>query len=482
MKILRKIKDFFIHAPKIRLVFWAILLILIIWLVVMDIVPSGQITYAYNFSKYSDFITKLHPNDRLLPIAQGEQKVIGDPVYFSLRTPRKFDRAKLTLRYKNEADNLPIISVGVLVDKMLWRYLMQPIENKFIDQLAKSWNVISNHGVLLLQKEPKYNSIDEFLSNLPDRNRIALYNYDLKNYYYVPSYQPSGGHTLSVPLRGEYQLYTYIQNEELNFNFEFVDLNRNKDADPIYVMLYDQHDKLLLRKELPDDGVAVITKQATAMRSLQISAPDMSPGVYKLEVKVNDDIITQSLSTNQSKLAFKNKIWLAEGANNTRLYTDSAMVSAQTINPGSLQTIKVGTDNLIISETYERFSLIDHEPIKEVTIPKGDVMITGSGVFSFALTDLINPAFKQVDHNFVVGDTQYILAKYELPLEQDGWQERTVELDLSNAYREDNKNLFLISIPGLKNNDVVADYITLSEIKAEVFGTSLKEFLRTKFK
>ncbi|MFH0840434.1 MAG: hypothetical protein V1865_00395 [bacterium] len=481
MKILRKIKYFIRQIPKIRLIFGLILLILLAWLVIMDIVPSGEITYKYSFSKYSDFITKLHPNDRLLPEASGEQKIIGDPVYFSLRTPRKFEKVRLSLKYKNEADNLPIISVGVLVDKMLWRYLMQPIENKFIDNLAKSWNVIKEDDLLLLQKDPKYSSIKDFLANLPERNRIALYNYDLKNYYYLADYQASVGGTLPASLRGEYQIYTYIKNESLSFTFNFVDLNQNKDTDPIYIMLYDQNNKLLLQKELPDDGVAEITNQKTAERSLLLSSPSLSEGVYKIEVKVNDDILTKTLSTNQSKIAFKNKLWIAEGANNLQLYTDSASVSAQTINPASLQTIKVGADSLELLETYERFSIINHEPVKEISVLKGDLMITGNGVFAFSLSNLVNPAFKQVDHNFVVGDIQYILADYELPIEQDGWQERTVELDLSNAYREDDKNLFIISIPGLSDKDILADYIIISEIKAKVSGRSLREFLQARF-
>jgi len=474
---MRKLKN----IPKIRIIFWLVLLCLVIWLIIMDIVPSGKITYVDHFSGYSDFVTKLHPADRLLPIAKGEQKVIGDPVYFSLRTPRKFDQVNLTVKYKNEAENLPIVTIGVLVDKMLWRYLTQPLENRFLDELSKTWNVTKEGDVLLLQKEKHYESIDAFLENLPSRNKVALYNYDLKNYYYLPEYQPGAGQTLPASLRGEYQIYTYIKNEALNFDFSFLDLNQNKDADPVYVMLYDQHNKLLVKKELPDDGITTVTNQETALRNLVLSSPNLSEGVYKIEVKVNDDIITKTLKTTQSKLSFKNKIWLAEGVSNITLYTDSNSISAQTINPGSLQKIKINQDLLDVSKTYDRFTIINKEPSKNIKISLGDITITGNGVFSFNQAEMLNPAFKQVDENFSLGDTQYILAKYSLPATQtDGWQSRTVELDLSNAYREDDKNLFIISVPGLRHDDMISDYITLSEIKAEVSGQSLEEWIKSK--
>ncbi|MBU4375493.1 hypothetical protein KKH38_03260, partial [Patescibacteria group bacterium] len=99
----------------------------------MAIVPSGKISYVrrdFGISppNYNYFISKLTPEDRVALTSEAKLpagslaswKITGDPVYFSLRTLRKFDKAKLTLKYKNE-NALPIIEAGILADSVVWR-------------------------------------------------------------------------------------------------------------------------------------------------------------------------------------------------------------------------------------------------------------------------------------------------------------------------------------------------------------------------
>ena len=109
----------------------------------MAVVPSGKITYVYDFKKDNYFISKLTPDARVEERQNNKQKIIGDPVYFSLRTPRRFNKAKLTLKYKRckqepqcAPANLPIIEVGALVDKTVWRYDLEPIENYIMEIYA----------------------------------------------------------------------------------------------------------------------------------------------------------------------------------------------------------------------------------------------------------------------------------------------------------------------------------------------------------
>ena len=158
---------------KIRTTLWSILALTVLWLFYMAIVPSGKITYIQDFNQDNYFIQKLTPAERIEDKRNGAQKIIGDPVYFSLRTPRRFDSAKVTIKYKNNSD-LPIIETGVLVDKVLWRYDTKLVENKIIDRLAMVWNAIENNGTILLQKQKKYNSIEEFLNNLKISLRSAI--------------------------------------------------------------------------------------------------------------------------------------------------------------------------------------------------------------------------------------------------------------------------------------------------------------------
>lgn len=470
---------------KIRIILWLGLALLTGWLLYMAVAPNGRISYVYDFKKENYFIRKLTPAERVKPPEDGSQKIIGDPIYFALRTPRTFNKAKLTLKFRN-SDNLPFIEAGVLADKKVWRYQTRPIDNRAIDGLAKSWPMISANGIILLQRNKKYDSVGEFLKSPPPDKEIALYNYDLNRRYLLPGYGKSDNEKIiNFPLRGAYQFYTYVKNENLDFNFIFVDLNKNKDSDPVEAKIY-AGARLIEESGLPDDGVTTDNGKASGERGLKINLPGLEEGVYKVELAVNDDIVTKKIITGQSKLAFINRIWLAEGdADNIILYTDSQAVNAQTINPAKLQNIQIGSTTLAVSATYRQFSRETEEEISEIRLAKDDTIISGDGVFSFSRESLINPNLKRVVGNFNPDKrgVNYILADYAFPRAAgDGWQVAEAEFDLAKAYREFYKYSFLISVPGLRAEDEIDDSLEISEIRIDLAGTSLLEKIKKIFK
>ena len=472
---------------KLRIFLWLILAGFTVWLLYMAIVPSGKITYVYDFANgdyqlagADKFISQLTPEERVEEIKDRSQKIIGDPVYFSLRLPRKFNKAKLTLEYKNESER-PLLEAGVLMDKIIWRYQLQPIENKIIDKLALVWNVIEKDGAMLMQREKKYDTLDNFLANLPLPEEIALYNYDLKKEYLLKDYEPSKvKQEINYSLRGPYQFYTYIKSEDLDFDFTLLDLNQNKDSDAVDINLY-YDDKLIASRHLDDDGIKTDSGEMGETREVDFTEAGLPKGVYKIELRANDDIMTKKIETGQSKVSFSNRIWLAgENDKDISLFTDSQLINAQTINPGSLQNIKAGDKELNIEDTYRQFSQMLENKVSEVKVVKGDIILAGNGVFSFNLESLLNPNFKKVDESFSVNPAgiNYILAGYRIPEEKDGWKTAQAEFDLNNAYREWNKNSFIISIPGLKADNEINDSIEIRGIKIELEGKTLKEKLK----
>ena len=198
-------------------------------------------------------------------------------------------------------------------------------------------------------------------------------------------------------------------------------------------------------------------------------------------------VITKNIITKQQKLAFINKLWLADGGNsNIVLYTDSREIRAQTVNPGSLQTIEAGGSELVIGETYKQFSVeVGEEPSSEaselssVVLEKDDVILAGDGVFSFSESGFIDPKFKKVDANLDVNKDgiNYVLANYKIPQDDGEWKIAQVEFDLKKAYSENGKYGFLISIPGLRADDGIDDYVEIGEIKIDLTGKSLFENL-----
>jgi hypothetical protein len=463
---------------KLRIVLWSLLGLTVLWLLYMGIVPSGKITYVQDFSGDNYFIKKLTPAERMDAGTKTNSNIIGDPVYFSLRTPRRFNSANVEIKYKNNSE-LPIIETGVLMDKVVWRYAVMPIENKIIDGLAGKWSAIKSGETILLQREKKYNSVDEFLKSLPAREQIALYNYDLQSEFLLPNYQTSNKEMIiSNSLRGPYQFYTYIKNENLDFNFSLVDLNANKDSDPVDINVY-YNNQLISSKHLDDDGVVGEVNKISDEKNLELKLNNLPEGVYKIEVKTNDDIITKKIITKQSKLAFINSLRLADAnKNDLVVYSDSNQISAQTINPAKLQTILIDGKNLDLKETYKQFDLVSaSSSVKEIKLAKDDVMLSGDGVFSFSKEAILNPSFKKINYKTDLDSLgiNYVLANYQSPKQSGDWKIARAKIDLSNAYREFNKYSFMIAIPGLKADDGINDNIEISEIKIDLEGTSLWE-------
>jgi len=468
----------------IRTILWFILTIITICLFYLAIVPFGKIAYVYDFQKPSEFILPLTPVERVEPAQNGSQKIIGDPVYFSLRTPRTFDTAKIRIKYKNNS-NAPLIEAGVLTDAKVWNYNLQPIENQTLDKLAKNWTVVREGDLMLLQRNKNFENIEEFLKNLPGKNEIALYNYDGKELNskaleFNSVISPSTNKEFNS-IRGSFQFYTYLkQGEKLDFKFSFQDLNESAESDAIDINLYSQ-DKLILSRHLDDNGELASLRPESVqdfggqgIRNQELGIREkLNEGVYKVEVKGNDDIVTKDIQTKQ-RLSFVNKIWLNEGEN-LKIFTDSRFINVQTVNPGSLQKIKAGGGELDLSETYKQFGLKLKDKISEINIPKGDVILSGDGVFAFSPAELLNPGIRKIDANFDA-DTEginYILARYQSPREENGWKIAEAEFNLKGVFRQFYKYSFMLSVPGLKSGDV-----EVGEIKVELKGRSLGEKIK----
>lgn len=471
---------------KLRIAWIIALTAAVLALVWLNTVPGGKITYIKNFKNYNDFIGNLTPIERM-----ASNKIIGDPAYFSLRVPRRFTSAKLTLKYKAD-QNVSIIEAGVLKDQATWQYDLQPIYNSKLEELLKNWSVLWEGDKMLLQREKKFESINEFVKNPPEADKIASYNYDLNMNYILPNYQPSTSTvTMCRPITGTYQYYTYIKNENLTDDFVFEDLNKNSDSDPIDVYVY-YDDKQIFADHLDDDGISSDIGIKTPWRHLRLNLVNLPEGAYKIGVRANNDIVTRTIETPQIYMTFVNKINLAsapEVSCGRNLFTDSRQVQAQTVYSNDLQEISVVDANdpslevqkIKLTEAFAQFSTEFDLPEKSYLILQNDgVMISGDGLFSFGPEQFINPKIRKIDATFQADreGIDYVLAKYAPPVKKGDWLVSTAEFDLQNVYKKWNKHSFLISAPGLKAETGNGQGVTVGEIKVELSGTSIFEKIK----
>lgn len=475
------------EVRTLRLSLWGLLTLVLAIILYLGIVPFGHITYKHNFVGSDEFIGKLTPTDRVNTLADGKKVVIGEPIYFTLHTPRSFDRAKLKLKYKNTKE-APVIETGVLVDKTIWRYDLQPVANRTLDQLGMVWDKTREGDLLLLQRNKEYDSIESFIFNPPERSRVALYNYDIGADYVINDYESvEDPYFIDYPIRGGYEFYTYIKDEEMDINFTFVDLNENNDPDQIDLHLYIDN-VLLDARHLDDDGIETDTRERTGERFMNIKLASLPEGVYKLELRANDDIVTKRIETKQKKISFINKLWLMSNSDfDISLYTDSKKLAVKTTDPESLQTIVAGQSQLPIEETYKQFETIiegasssDH--IHKITLEKDGVILAGNGVFGFTVDAIVNPSFKKVNELFSADDdgVDFVIADYREPHIESGLAVTEIDIDLSRAYREDLKYSFILSLPGLKYEEGSEKGIEISEIEVDLSGKSLFEKIKEK--
>jgi hypothetical protein len=273
----------------------------------------------------------------------------------------------------------------------------------------------------------------------------------------------------------------------MDFEFSFIDINNNKDADRIDLNLY-YNDLLIDTRHLDDDGNSNDDSKNSELRKMHLRIPNLPEGVYKIELRVNDDIITKKIETKQKIVSFVNKINIAEdGKDNIVVYTDSQRLEATTIYPENLQTIRIANTELVLNESYKQFSTVLETSlatsgISRVDLEKDGLIVSGNGMFSFFEDALINPKFKKVDENLDLTNTSvaYILADYQSPQNIDGWNYSEISIDLSRAYREDRTYSFIISIPGLKIN-TLDNFIEINKIEISLEGDTLVELLKEKF-
>jgi hypothetical protein len=480
---------------KLRIVLWSFLALAATFFIYKFLAPDGRIAYQTDFRPAffggRGFIEKFTPAERVVS-ENGLLKIFGDPVYFSLFTPRKFESAKMTVIYKNlDPEKYPVVEAGLLMDNIAHNYDLQPLQNNILDKFSSQWTVIRDGSTLFLQREKKFNSLADFLQSdvlkaAAGRRQVALYNYDLSAPA-APSVAapagPSNKSAAALPaLRGTCQFYDYLSApEDLNINFDFLNLHEDPAPDTIIVNVYDPAGRQIFSQSLADQG------------QINIALKKLPAGIYKVEVRASDDIITRKITASDYHLAFINKVWLVDGAN---VWTDNNKIKVKNVNPKTRGQIIFGGEKFNIDETYKQFNLTVSAANPAYKIEaNGDYILETEGVFSFDPGALFNPNFRRVSVDLDLSNIDYIIANYRTPTPGGGYEVATAGFSLSNAYREFGKNTFMISIPGLTTADAGEQGITapgqdnsvpegsgaaleIKDIKIELIGRSLFDMIR----
>jgi hypothetical protein len=136
---------------KLRLFLGLILLIVILIFFYFKIVPGGRAIYDLKWPRGlasgRGFIYSFRPGARIDITDKNGLKIITDPVYFTLFTPRVFDQATITVKYLDRlSTSTPLIRLGVLKNKSANSYDLQTIQNNRTDNYHLTPSSLAGSG------------------------------------------------------------------------------------------------------------------------------------------------------------------------------------------------------------------------------------------------------------------------------------------------------------------------------------------------
>lgn len=450
--------------------------------------PGGELEVTQLAGAKTWLMERFLPDFRLG--AQGKdangiyRELTGQPVEIGLSLPRKFQQLSVEMTYANA--NVPVVSLG-LESGPDNKFDFQTVENKILERLQAdpSWKVVQEEGTWLFQRQTvkKFDSVPSFLSELPS-DRVAQIDYNLQPYFRLGNYQPSQKEiTIKNTLRGSHQILTYIKNEPLDFTFSLQDINRADGPDPVSVSVY-KDDELLLEKGLSDDGLVSATDPTSPTRSINLNLPNLAEGVYRIEFSADDDVVINEIHTRQSKIVFLNKLYLIgneeysgdlPGLNlaPTTVYSDGHEVDGYTSHYRGLQEIKINGAVLNIDQTHREYIHRETGQINTgsypISLPKNDILLTSTGVFSFRPEQFFDPNFYPLDTNGSLSGVDYIIANYSSPVQKNGLLTASVNFDLAKGYFTGNDIRLEIGAPDVSPSNPLKIY----QIKVKLMGEKL---------
>jgi len=474
---------------RARIISLALLIFLVVIFLFLKVVPGGQITYTRDYDSWfksgKGFIYGFTPAERVDLKSGQRPRLVGDPIYFSVFTPRTFDQASVTVKYRDRLKSgTPLIEAGVLVDKLVWNYDLKPLENKLLDQLKFKWNRLEDGARVILQSEKNYHSLAAFendlakgqLKNCPGgpQTCLVVYNYQLDLQYRLPNYQSGFSLSIDKPLRGAQQFYIYLNNEPWRLSLELVDLNQNKDQDPVVVILSEAN-RIISSQTIPDDQ-AQPASGTLERKSLILEEAKLPAGVYRVEIKANEDIVIKKIVSSTNKLVFVNKLWPVSTNQDLTFYTNENYLQVKVLSPASLQTIRFGAEDFLAAEINNQYTFKTNSNalLKEIKLTKDEVILENGGVFALTPDSFFNPQLTKLDRFFTPnGGTQYLIANYQTPRGDENLKTAVADFNLRGVYREKGKYSFMISVPGLRADDGQEDYLEIKEISIKLKGRTL---------
>lgn len=454
-------------------------------LLVRDIAPSGEFVVLQVMHEDSPYRDRILPDERVSGVQRdlvGDAYVTiqDDPTYFSVHFPQTdFETLDVQIAFRN--DGQPIVEYGALIDVFSQAYDLRPLHNLLIEELP--WSVVSTEDVTLYQREPKFDSVEAFLQDLPARDRVATYHYDIEAPYILADYQPLGGEqVIDASLRGYHQYKTYIKDEDFYAQLFYMDMNRTTGADNVALRVRNEDGYIVYEQLFEDDGNTT-ENQISERRTVTIKKSGLPEGVYTVELSGTSDIFWRTITTTQRYVTFVNRLYIGddvgylESPRATTFFTNAKHFTIETFHADATQRLTLGNADVLIPRSHEK---IKHT-VEEVGVvgghtPQGDVKITADGKFAFSEDAFFDPdpVSLEAQSDFDKLNVDYLITTYQSPVKKDGWLIGEATFTVADVIGEDRSATFSISTPAIielqGNVDVHAINLRFKKAPLDVRG------------
>ncbi|MDX9778876.1 MAG: hypothetical protein RBT30_01440 [Patescibacteria group bacterium] len=490
-----------------KIIFRSLFLGIVLFLSWQLISPTGSWSCQHQFQSFSFFSQLFHtgnsacvsaasPVERWAKNPNGHLLMLADPLYFSVFSPRGFEKIELEIIYRpylNESQ--AIFEAGFLADPSLWRYRLEPVYNLWLEQISSDWPFIREGNVYLFQREQQFSNINDFLVTwqqdsekiCKNSNCLALYNVNKEELPVILDLAALGQAPpqLIFPytLRGHHQFYSYLEGDTFQLEGKLLDLNENKDLDDFELLLFKDKEQIASVKLKDNRLEEEMSNTLSALQSFKLSKDDLKPGLYRFEFRVNDDILIKDLQINSQYLSAIHKIWLWQDEE-INLISDASYVQVKSLSPKAKQKIIFGSEEKEVTEIYKQYEIISRQAgWQKVILEKGGLILENSGVFALNALSLINPEYPRLDrfasHR---GQIDFALADYS-PAEKlaDGWYRRRLVFDTAGLYRENSYYNLMLSVPGLRLDSQAGGLIEIREINLKYSGSNIIDKIKSWF-
>lgn len=164
-------------------------------LAILDLVPSGHVRVSA-WPVSSRLVRGPVPEQRVAPVsvmsgAVSGFRLLGEPVYIDVHQSRPF--RTLTVNIELDPGSAQVVEFGLSPGGQPGSIILQAGYHRALELLRSSgWTENRSAGLTLLQRQPRYSSVEDFLRQPPAASRIAVYRVPFALAFAAPALPPDG--------------------------------------------------------------------------------------------------------------------------------------------------------------------------------------------------------------------------------------------------------------------------------------------------